>query len=182
MSSQLERFPSSPRVRDLGVFNSVFCKLAARRQQVPQAHLFTTLGQHKRLMWSWLPWAGMLLSGGKLPKRDTEMVILRVGHLRNSQYELQHHRRMGRKAGLDDATQARIFEGPHAEGLTDRQRTLLVGIDELVATRTLSDATWAELAGHLDRPQLIEFVTLASQYDALAATLSALRVPLDFAE
>ncbi|MGH3564057.1 MAG: carboxymuconolactone decarboxylase family protein, partial [Mycobacterium sp.] len=162
--------------------NWVFCKLAARRQRVPQAHLFTTLGQHKRLMWFWLPFGGMLLSGGKLPKRDTELVILRVGHLRNSQYELQHHRRMAKRAGLDDTTQARIFEGSGADGLTDRQRVLLTATDELVDTRTLSDATWAELSAHLNRPQLIEFVMLASQYDALAASLSALRVSLDFRE
>lgn len=177
-----ERIPASPGLRDLGVFNWMFCKLAARRQHVPQAHLFTTLGQHRRLMWTWLPFGGVLLGGGKLPKRDTELVILRVGHLRSSQYELQHHRRMARAAGLDDATQARIFEGPGTAGLTDRQRVLLTAIDELLDTRTLADATWLELSAHLDRPRLIEFVMLAAQYDALAATLSALRVPLDFAE
>lgn len=179
------RIPATPGPRDLGIANWVFCKLAARRQAVPQAHLFTTLGQHKRLLWSWLPFGGMLLAGGKLAKRDTELVILRVGHLRGSQYELQHHRRIARKAGLDDATQARIFEGPSgpsAGDLTNRQRTLLTATDELLDTRTLSDATWLELSGHLDHPQLIEFVMLAAQYDALAATLSALRVPLDFAE
>lgn len=179
------RIPTSPGPRDLGIANWAFCKLAARRQRVPQAHLFTTLGQHKRLMWSWLPFGGVLLGGGKLPKRDTELVILRVGHLRDSQYELQHHRRMARKAGLDDATQALIFagpSGPRAEELTDRQRALLSATDELLDTRTLSDATWLELTRHLDRPRLIEFVMLAAQYDALAAALSALRVPLDFPE
>lgn len=179
------RLPVSPGPRDLGIANWVFCRLAARRQRVPQAHLFTTLGQHRRLMWSWLPFGGMLLSGGKLAKRETELVILRVGHLRDSQYELQHHRRIARKAGLDDATQARIFEGPsgpQAGDLTERQRVLLTATDELLATRTLSDATWLALSRQLDRPRLIEFVMLAAQYDALAAALSALRVPLDFAE
>ncbi|MEB3032446.1 carboxymuconolactone decarboxylase family protein [[Mycobacterium] nativiensis] len=179
------RIPDSPGLRDLGVANWVVCKVIAARQRVPRAHLFTTLGQHKRLMWSWLPFGGMLMRGGKLSTRDTELVILRVGHLRDSQYELQHHRRMGRAAGLDDATQDLIFEGPggpNSAGLSDRQRAMLTGIDELVETRTLSDATWAQLAEHLDRPRMIEFVMLTSQYDALAATLSALRVPLDFDE
>lgn len=176
------RIPESPGLRDLGVANWLVCKVIALRQHVPRAHLFTTLGQHRRLMWSWLPFGGVLMRGGKLPNRDTELVILRVGHLRDSQYELQHHRRMGRAVGLDDATQALIFEGPGADGLTDRQHVLLTAVDELVTTRTLSDATWTELATHLDRPRLIEFVMLTSQYDALAATLSALRVPLDFDE
>ncbi|ORV50197.1 4-carboxymuconolactone decarboxylase [Mycolicibacter engbaekii] len=178
----IARIPDSPGLRDLGVTNWLVCKVIAARQRVPRAHLFTTLGQHRRLMWSWLPFGGMLMRGGKFSARDTELVILRVGHLRDSQYELQHHRRMARAVGIDEATQERIFQGPDAPGLTDRQRALLTGVDELIETRTLSDATWALLAAHLDRPRLIEFVMLTSQYDALAATLSALRVPLDFDE
>ncbi|BBZ25554.1 carboxymuconolactone decarboxylase family protein [Mycolicibacter hiberniae] len=178
----IARIPESPGLRDLGVTNWLVCKVIAARQRVPRAHLFTTLGQHRRLMWSWLPFGGMLMRGGKFSARDTELVILRVGHLRDSQYELQHHRRMARAVGLDEATQERIFQGPDAPGLADRQRALLTGVDELIETRSLSDATWALLATHLDRPRLIEFVMLTSQYDALAATLSALRVPLDFDE
>lgn len=54
---------------------------------------------------------GRLLRG-KLPTIDTELVILRVGHLRACEYELQHHRRMARKAGLDADAQAAIFAWP----------------------------------------------------------------------
>ena len=38
---------------------------------------------------------------------------------------------------------------------------------------------WKQLADHLDRPPLIEFCLLAGQYDGLAATMSALKLPLD---
>ena len=176
------RVPASPGLRDLGIVNWVFCKLAARRQSVPRMHLFTTLGQHRRLMWFWLPFGGALLSGGKLPKRDTELVILRVARLRDCEYELQHHRRIANRIGIDDTAQDRIFDGPTADGLTDRQRVLLTAVDELVNTRTLSDAAWQALAQHLDRSRSIEFVMLATQYDALAAVMSALRVPLDYPE
>ncbi|OBJ73070.1 carboxymuconolactone decarboxylase family protein [Mycobacterium sp. 1274756.6] len=179
MSDQ-PRLPA-PSLGDLGLFNWVFCKVASWRLGVENMHLFATLGQHKRLLKAWLPFGGVLLRG-KLPKRDTELVILRVAHLRESEYELQHHRRIARTVGLDDAVQDAIFAGPDADGLTERQRVLLTATDELVHTRTLSDATWARLSEQLDRARLIEFVTLAGQYDALAATLSALRVPLDYPE
>jgi alkylhydroperoxidase family enzyme len=66
--------------------------------------------------------------------------------------------------------------------LSDRERALLTATDELIDTRTLSPPTWEQLSGHLDHRQLIEFITLASQYDALAATLVTLKVPLDFPE
>jgi AhpD family alkylhydroperoxidase len=165
--------------RQLGVVNWVFCKFAARAAGVPQVHLFTTLGQHKRLFWSWVPFSGMLLGFGKLPRRDTELVILRVGHLRGCEYELRQHRRIAARRGVDAETQSRIFEGARADGLTERQRALITATDEFIQTRTLSPQTWQSLSAHLDPPQLIEFVTLAGQYDALAATLNSLKIPLD---
>jgi AhpD family alkylhydroperoxidase len=148
--------------------------------RLPQLHLFTTLGLHRRLFWSWLPFGAVLLSFGKLPRRDAELVILRVGQLRGCEYELQHHRRIANRRGLDAQTQARVLEGPCAEGLADRDRTLLAAVDELIDKRTLSPQTWRSLSGCLDRPQLIEFVTLVGQYDALAAMLNTLKVPLDY--
>ncbi|HZA11589.1 carboxymuconolactone decarboxylase family protein [Mycobacterium sp.] len=166
--------------RELGVVNWVFSALAARVMRLPRVHLFTTLGQHKRLFWSWLPLGAMLLGLGKLRRRDTELVILRVGHLRGCEYELQQHRRIALRRGIDTELQAKIFEGPGADGLSDRDAALLTATDEIIETRTISPQTWQWLSRHLERTQLIEFVTLAGQYDALAATISALEIPLDF--
>jgi len=138
------------------------------------------LAQHKRLFWSWAPFSGILLNRGRLPKRDAELVILRVGHLRHSEYELQQHRRIALRRGVDADTQREIFAWPAADGLSERQQTLLTGVDDLIATRMLSDQTWQQLSEFLDRRQLIEFVTLVGQYDALAMTLNTLGVPMDF--
>jgi 4-carboxymuconolactone decarboxylase len=126
-----------------------------------------------------LPYSGALLRG-RLPRADTELVILRVAHLRSSDYELQHHRRLGRRRGLNEPTQKSIFSWPEASGvLTLRQQALLAATDEFITERSISDETWQQLAGHLDRRQLIEFCMLAGQYDGLAATMSALEIPLD---
>ena len=40
--------------------------------------------------------------------------------------------------------------------------------------------TWATLASHLNRAQLIEFCFLAAQYDGLAATIATLNIPMDY--
>jgi AhpD family alkylhydroperoxidase len=173
------RIPPGGR-RELGLFGWLFCKLAARVWGVPEFHLFTVLAQQRRLFWSWAPFSGVLLHLGRLPKRDAEVVILRVGHLRGCEYELQQHRRLALRRGVDADTQAKVFAWPSADGLSERQRTLLTGVDELIATRTVTDASWQSLAGHLDRRQLIEFVTLVGQYDALAMTLNTLGVPMDY--
>ena len=122
----------------------------------------------------------MLLGFGRLSRKDAETVILRVGHLRNSEYELQQHRRLARTRGINAETQAKIFEGPDAEGLTDRQRVLITATDEFVITRSMSAETWAAMSGYYDRRQLIEFCLLTAQYDGLAATIATLKIPLDF--
>jgi AhpD family alkylhydroperoxidase len=181
-NGQVGRIPSG-RFRELGPVNWMMAKLAARRMRVPEMHLFTTLGQRQVLFWTWSMYSGRLLRG-RLPAIDTELVILRVGHLRGCEYELQHHRGMARKQGLDANMQATIFAWPDvAEGsggkLSARQQALLTATDEFVKDRTITDATWQQLATHLDRRQLIEFCLLTSQYDGLAATMSALKIPLD---
>ena len=174
-----ERIPPGGR-RELGWLNWIISRLAARSIRAPQMHLFTTLGRHRLLFLSFLPYSGVLLNWGKLPKTDKELVILRVGYLRGSEYELQQHRRLARSRGLDAALQQSIFAGPTADGLTDRQRALLTAADEFVINRDITDEAYAALTVHLSQPQIIEFCALAAHYDAIAAILAALRVPMDF--
>lgn len=181
---QVARIPSG-RLRQLGPVNWVLAKLGARAVRAPEMHLFTTLGYRQSLFWAWLIYGGRLLRG-RLPRIDTELVILRVAHLRSCEYELQHHRRMARDAGLDAQTQATIFAWPDAPGgdgprkvLSARQQALLTATDELIGDRSITTETWQQLATHLKQRQLIEFCMLATQYDGLAATITALNIPLD---
>ncbi len=181
-AGEVGRIPPSG-FRQLGLINWVITKLAARQVRAPEMHLFTTLGQRRLLFWAWAVYGTRLLSG-RLPRIDTELVILRVAHLRTCEYELQHHRRMARKAGLDADIQAGIFAWPGVpegvgEKLSARQQTLLQATDEFIKDRTITSGTWQQLEGYLDRRRLIEFCLLASQYDGLAATISALDIPLD---
>jgi alkylhydroperoxidase family enzyme len=167
--------------KELGPLNWVIAKIGARGIRAPRFSLINVLGQHRLLFLAWLPYSAMLLGMlSKLPVQDAEVVILRVGHLRDCEYELQQHRRLARSRGLGPEVQKRIFEGPDAEGLTDRQRALISATDEFVVTRGVSSQTWTKLSRHLTKPQLIEFCLLAAQYDGLAATITTLKVPLDF--
>jgi AhpD family alkylhydroperoxidase len=174
-----QRIPPGGR-RELGLLNWGIARVGARSIRAPQMNLFNVLGQHKLLFLAWLPFSGYLLYAGKLSRADAELVILRVGHLRDCEYELQQHRRLAKSRGVDADLQTRIFEGPDAEGLTDRQRVLITATDEFVITRSMSAETWSALSRILSRAQLIEFCTLAGQYDALAATMATLKIPLDF--
>jgi alkylhydroperoxidase family enzyme len=142
--------------------------------------LFTTLGRHRRLFRPWLRFAGRLMPGGKLPRRDAELVILRVASLAPSEYEWGHHERIAQRFGLDRAAISRVRDGTDADGWSPRQVALLRAVDELHATRTLADGTWDGLrAAGLSEPELIEVPMLVGHYEMLAMTLNALRVVPD---
>src|SRR5947208_11980204 len=144
---------SAPRIApgsrsELGPVNYAFTQIAGRVTRTNPPNLFTTLGRHRRLLRGWLRFAGRLMPGGKLPRRETELVILRVAHLRDCEYEHHHHVRLGRRAGLDAADFERVAAGPTAPGWTDRERAILTAVDELHGSQDVSDATWAELRTH----------------------------------
>ena len=103
----------SPATRaEMGWLNTAIVEVirrGARTQRAP--NLFTTLARHRRLFRGWLRFAGALMPGGSLARRDTELVILRVAHNSGCEYEWRHHQRLGRRAGLSDAEIERVTGG-----------------------------------------------------------------------
>jgi AhpD family alkylhydroperoxidase len=166
-------------LRQLGAFNWVFSKGASRALGIADMHLFSTLGRGKGLFHAWLHYSGRMMPFGKLPRHDTELVIIRTAHLRACEYELDHHKRLGKRAGIEEAEFSRILQGPEA-GWSGRELALLRAVDELVGTKDLSDVTWKDLTDHLDDRRLIEFVLLVGQYDSLATTIGTLRIERDY--
>lgn len=174
------RIQSGTRRAELGLVNLGLTKIAAKVAKVPAANLFNTLGLTGTLFQAWLLYSGRLMPGGKINRHDTETIILRVAHRRDCGYELDHHIRIGARAGVKADLRERIFEGPAAEGLSGRQRTILSSVDELLDTKNLADASWAALAAHFDDRRLIEFCLLVTQYDGLATVIDTLRIERDF--
>ncbi len=164
--------------RELGPFNWIFARGASLATGVEDAHVFSTLGRAKGLFRGWLHYSSRMMPFGKLSRRDTEMLIIRTAHLRNCEYELDHHRKLGARAGITPDLLENILAGPDA-GWGDRERTLLLATDELVESRDVTDTTWSALQRHLTDEQQIAFVLLVTQYDSLATTLGTLRVERD---
>jgi AhpD family alkylhydroperoxidase len=165
--------------RDVGLVIAGFARVAGRTMGTEPPAIFLTLGRNRRLFWGWLHFAGRLMPGGRLPRRETELVILRVATLTGSDYERSHHERLGRRAGLTPDELARVTEGPDAEGWTDRERLLLTATDELHRDRDLADETWRRLSELLDERTRIELLMLVGHYEMLATTLTTLRLQPD---
>lgn len=176
--------PPPPRIapggrRDVGLLAWALAHASGRVTGTTPPNLFLTLGRHRRLFRGWLRFAGRLMPGGTLPRRETELVILRVATLTGCDYELAHHAALGRRAGVTAADLARVREGPGADGWSARERALLAAVDALHHDRDLDDAAWEDLRTHLDDPGLIELLLLVGHYEMLATAITTLRIPLD---
>ncbi|EFV92654.1 alkylhydroperoxidase like protein [Dietzia cinnamea P4] len=165
--------------RELGPFGWAVNRIGARVTGSRDVHLFATLGRARRLFPAWLAYSGMMMPFGILDRRTTELVILRVAHLRGSAYERAHHERIGARVGLDDDEIARTTRDPASAGWPDRLEVLLTAVDELVHAKDVSDETWAALSEYLTPGELVALVQLVTQYDGLATSLQTLRIQPD---
>lgn len=165
--------------REVGPVVAGFARLAGRVQGTEPPAVFLTLGRHRRLFWGWLHFAGRLMPGGRLARRESELVIIRVASRRGSAYELEQHRRLGRRAGLTREEIAAIEGDDDHSGFSPRERLLLRATDELVADQDLSDPLWSDLGAAFDDREKIEIVMLVGHYAMLATALHALRVQPD---
>jgi AhpD family alkylhydroperoxidase len=166
-------------LRETGVLPQVVAWVFGRRFGLRPLGLFLVLGRHRALFRVWLVFSARLLRGSMLSRREVELVILRVALLRDCAYELDHHLRLGRRAGLGDREFADLRVGSGAPGWSSRERVLLAAVEELHLLRDIADSTWAVLRTHLSERAAIELCLLVGHYELLATTITALRLPLD---
>ncbi len=172
------RIPPGSRAQ-IGAVNSAIVRLLGAAVGGDPPNLFTTLARNRRLFRRWLRFAAALMPGGKLPREDSELLILRVAHNSGCAYEWSHHERIAVRAGLTAAEVERVREGPAAAGWSERRRLLLVAADELHGDRRIGDETWSGLRALLGDDELIELCMLVGHYEMLAMTLNSLGVEPD---
>jgi AhpD family alkylhydroperoxidase len=164
---------------EIGRVNTLIVGVIARASGGDPLNVFTTLARHRTLFRGWLMFAGRLMPRGKLPRIDTELLILRTAHNCGCEYEWHHHTRIGQLAGLTADEIARVRDGADGGGWTARRALLLRAADELHNDRFISDPVWEELREHLSDTELIELCMLVGHYEMLAMTINSLRVQPD---
>ncbi|GAM30568.1 hypothetical protein P23_1071 [Acinetobacter calcoaceticus] len=142
-------------------------------------NLWRLLLINPRMMQGVLFFSSKLMPYGELPRRDTELVILRVGWNCRARYEWGQHVDIGMRAGLTPIEIARIPHGAEADGWLPKQHILLKACDEFHSERMISDLTWNQLAEHYDQRLLLELLMLIGYYEGLAGVLNSAGLPLD---
>jgi alkylhydroperoxidase family enzyme len=155
-------------------------EVAARITGTGPPHIFTTLGRHPPLFRAWLRYSARLMLLGELPRRDTELAILRVAWRCRSAYQWQQHVPIALRAGLTPGEVAGAAEEHPATSLTERQRAVLAVSDELLARHSLSDTTWSAVQdAALDERETIELCLLVGHYQGLASAIGGLGIQVE---
>ena len=137
------------------------------------AKTMAVLARQPDLLAPFLGWAAALALNGVLPKRDHELLALRVASNCKSEFEWVEHVEYARGAGLTDA-EIESVPGPiSAQRWTDAERALLQAADDLHASDDVADATWAVLQQHYEPPALVEMLFVVGQYTMLSMVANA---------
>jgi len=146
----------------------------------PDYNLYTTLAHHVELYNRWSPLGQYLLNGSKLPPRDREIIMLRMGWLCQSEYEWSQHARIAKAdVKMTDDEIRRIAVGAQALEWSEFERTLLNMVDELRYDTKISDKTWAALRAKYSVEQTIDALYTAAQYQLVSMVLNSLGIQLD---
>lgn len=139
----------------------------------PMPNALGLLANNVGLGQGWLAFNGVLATEATVDLRLREIVILRVAWRTRSAYEWAQHTRIGSQAGLTTEQLHAIADGPVATLWTPVERTLLAAVDEMVDNHGVTDETWAELAAHFSREQLLEVIFVAGTYLCFAVVCNS---------
>lgn len=135
------------------------------------AETMQILARQPDLLAPFLGWAAALALNGTLPKRDHEIVALRVAYACASDYEFWEHAAYARDAGVTDEEIAGMVLPDHE--WNEHDALLIRAVDELDAYNHLDDGTYRELAARYDDAQLVELLFVIGQYTMLSIVANA---------
>jgi 4-carboxymuconolactone decarboxylase len=145
----------------------------------PVPNILGVIGNHPALLRAMYPMMAAL-GEGKLPLRDSELVVLGVAYVLRSRYEWAHHAAIGAKSGLTEEEIARVRIGPDAPGWSEHDAALLRVVAELHGPEArVSDRTWRHLTSVYDEQQILELLVTVGSYSMLAYIISSCDVAIE---
>jgi 4-carboxymuconolactone decarboxylase len=172
--------PTKPRIDFLPPeqFTDEQAELAGGREgSRAQLNIVRTLVQHPALYRAWMPFAMHSIGASSIGPREREIIILHTCAVCRATYDLGQHTVIARRVGLTPAEiEAAKTDGA---GLSEFERTLMRGVEELVENQGLSDETWAAISQRYSRQQQLDFVFTVGNYTMMSMTTNTFGVPLE---
>lgn len=138
-----------------------------------------TMAHHPELSRTFNEFASAVLNATGTPRRQRELVILRMGWNCQAVYEFGQHTMYGLANGVTEDEVSAVTRPLSEHSWSDQDRVLLQMVDDLYSDDSVSDATWAELTSHWSTPEIMEFLMSALCYRAVSGFLNTCGVELD---
>jgi len=142
-------------------------------------NVFGTLMHSPETMGSFLDyWVTSKLKMG-FSGREQELIILRMGSLYNCNYVWMHHVPVAKEYGVSDEELKAVKSSPLPSVFSAREYALLMLTDEMVEYRTIRNEAWSKWSGELKESEMVDLISLISQYVLFALLNNALQVEIE---
>ena len=112
-----------------------------------------------------------------LSERARQVVILTVGSVWQSPYELYAHSAAARRADLSEEAIRALAGGEPADELSPEEQVAQRFTRQLVAERRVDDDVYRAAEGAFGRKGLVDMVVLSSCYQTVCSMLNAFAIP-----
>lgn len=142
-------------------------------------NLFRTMFRNFRIYKAFARFNAKVMPKGELARRETELMILRVGWKTRSLYEWGQHVEIGMRIGLTSDDIVRVTQGADAQGWSEQERLLLTAVDEILDNKVVSDVTWKALSAFYNDKLMLEILFTITGYNGLATVLNSTGIRLE---
>lgn len=144
---------------------------------VGRGNVYRVMAHHPALLDAWSGLRRHVVTQSTLGDEQIEVVILRVGHRLDADYEWAHHVIRGRKAGLTDARIRTLRDTPSA--MAPEDAILARAVDALVDGAHLPKGVQAELTALVGDKGMLDLIATVGFYTTLAFIVKSFATPID---
>ena len=110
--------------------------------------------------------------------RTRQVVILTVGSVWKSEYELYAHKAEARKAGISESAIAALVAGETSEELSDEEKTAQAFTAEITRNHQVTDEMFERVRATFRVQGIVDLLFLAGCYDIVCSLLNTFQVPV----
>lgn len=115
----------------------------------------------------------------QLSVREQELIILKSACYFGCDYVWGHHVVIALEAGVSQSEIDAIPFPPQEKSWNAKEKALLLSVEALLKTANLSDELWKELKQHYKTEQILDIITVVSQYVLFNAVNNVFGVKLE---
>ncbi|MEQ9520747.1 MAG: carboxymuconolactone decarboxylase family protein [Parvibaculum sp.] len=146
---------------------------------LPQLNVFRMMAGAGASFAPFMQFISAYLNEGVLAPELRELVILRVGHLCGSDYEVHQHERVARTIGMSEP-RLQSAKGSLPSGhLSEKENQVLAFTDEQVERVKVSSAMFEATKKHLSDAEMTELLIVIGTYLMVCRFLETLEVELE---